>query len=1764
MPGLDDAIGKLERIDFLLTKLSSGGKIKINVSVTGGEQLDGAVANLNLLASALKSVGKNDLASALKAGHATAGDVARSAIIDITGLEGKLKAAQDRVVSMQGQWELFGHKLERGTASLPAGGLAPILEKLKGIEAERDKISALLGQMKQVHGMAEGMAGLPQVASAAKAAAVEEKGLASAAGQSAEAIGLQQKLAAAKADAMNKLTTATKGTTAAEKANADATTKAAEASEKAGLLARKIVTDKKTGKVTGTSETFQTQSGSTETIRNNRTAIAQYSALLEWQNKFEEARAQFAGRRESALGGGAARGSQQMIDLLREEEAERQKILTAMKSKGLEESKLYKQEARRAAEMRANTETRQSGLNASEEARRQAAAAAAAAERQKQVTDRLNQSYRDHAAGLDRNVTSGRALATSKEQLINLLNHEAAGYERLARAMAASGRGYDPAALSAEKKANALRAEAGSLQRELDTAKARSAAMTQQAVSDFGRFGGTRKRGVETSGPAGRSVTEVATRDTAGGMRETITLTRRWNAANEEMIPTLTKVSDRLEQKGRSATAAGRSMLNNLATVTAWSLAVGVLYKSLALLSFGAESMAKINAQTARLNAVFRGTQETGADLTATVLRLRDGVLELAAANGRSGDEAMDAAIRWARLGFTQREVLEAVDVSLKAANVAEISTADSAEQLSAIFSAYRLQVSELRVVLNELNSVSNRFNVTNKDLLSGVARSSAIAKAAGISFAELIGIIGAGVGRTGRPGAEFGNAIKSMIVALSNPALQRTLKKVFDFDVKTPRGELKDMSTILNELFIAYQKLGKADQGELLERVGGKQQASRVQAMLDGYVQSQVLAIQAQQDLTSADREGLLIRGTMLSQIQSLSTAFQRLVVNLTNAGRTPWFDFSVLGQLTALIEALAHIMVMMGNVPGVLGVAVALFAAMAFRIGQAALRMADGATKGNILTRTIQHLAEVWAMFGQAVALANGQLVRSNTLMAGARGASNASIAGAVGGRALAPAAVGAAGAGAARAAGGGLVKGLGTLLVGTIFSEGMLVAIASIAAVEVALWGFNKVMRMFSSEGENAADKLGIYNKQLEKTRALLSASDMSGRLAATLGKSIPDLQASNPKAARQAIEQFSAIAYSDKDDPRGERRQALKQELNMLVASGRIKEAQARLAEIEARFMREKASYASMEVRERTRLLNLQQTALAGLDAEIKARRASGKDTVLQEAKRVEVLKQIQSINGEITRAFGAAYNADEQPISEARKQQSADVKSNFAGMKQVSEAFPLVGPDEESEKIERHIALLERQQEMLNERITIAKSDASAAKGNAEAKYNASLKEWSGLDQVRQGHEAVRREEAKAKAAFYNASKWQAATENNPFVGPGDRRQLAANTEKARARWGAAIKATDAFEGPNEAAIARNAELEKTMGVQRKTADDLIGYSEKKIEGLSDEVRLQQEVKDEELRQLEIAKEYARVQDAISAGKRDAKNKSVRFQVGTNETEQLFSEMAGIGMLARNNAGFQLAGNAGADEQGLLRDAARRRDEAQNAGNAAGAARAEAEMLQLGNRLVEIQLSLEERRYRLARDITNERAKEAQEASKSLMLATREEQVRAALIKKFLEQQGGKGFSSEQFQFFSKETQESVQKFNSSALPPEIETKSRQLQKEYELLEAGLAGLVAAVTETRDGLRAIKLTTVPAPGGAGADQDGPGAPPVFAGNVNLQFNEQFDRAIQVIGGVVEARLNEQMAQMNARFNAFMSRGRTGAAQAAGAETLNSSS
>ncbi len=327
-------------------------------------------------------------------------------------------------------------------------------------------------------------------------------------------------------------------------------------------------------------------------------------------------------------------------------------------------------------------------------------------------------------------------------------------------------------------------------------------------------------------------------------------------------------------------------MLRNAATFTKWMLPAMGVTKIMQAFNAGLRSSTEVNKQFATLRAVYRGTEQDAQ-------KLKIGTLELASAQGRSSQEAMDSTIRWSRLGLTRVQILEATRVSLMAANVAEMTAAETSEKLSAIYAAYRLRVGDLPVLLSRLNAISNRYNVTNKDLLEGLVRVVGVARQVGLELRDLEGIIGAVTGATGRPGQEVGNALKFVITRITDPKTVDKLRDSFNIDLTDANGDIMKFSDILRELAAVFPTLNKAEKSAFLSITAGSRQSARFAEVLDQYRQSQILAAEAAFDTSSAFQENQKILESLQSRLDSLSSSWTRLFTAIGDTG-----VFSLLGS--------------------------------------------------------------------------------------------------------------------------------------------------------------------------------------------------------------------------------------------------------------------------------------------------------------------------------------------------------------------------------------------------------------------------------------------------------------------------------------------------------------------------------------------------------------------------------------------------------------------------------------------------------------------------------------------------------------------------------------------------------------------------------------------------------------------------------------------------------------------------------------------------
>lgn len=572
----------------------------------------------------------------------------------------------------------------------------------------------------------------------------------------------------------------------------------------------------------------------------------------------------------------------------------------------------------------------------------------------------------------------------------------------------------------------------------------------------------------------------------------------------------------------------GRNMVENIGKVAAWSASVGVLYKGWTMVGTAISAATRTQYQAARLSAVLFDPSQTGA-VTGDVMRMA-GIFK------RPGAEGMESAIQWGRKLRSRGDIAEAVRVSMKAANVAEISTGESTEHFSAIKETYKLRVSELSGLLGQLNTVSNTYNVTVKDMLEGLSRTAAVAAQAKIPLAELVGIIGAGVGATGQSGANLGNAAKSILGAFASTDVQNRLRDDFKFETTSGGGnELKGMSQILAELFVHYQKLSDAEKKTMIFSVAGKHQASRMAAILDSYVRAQVLAINATNNLTSADEENAAITKTLQANLQGVMAEFERFAYMQGSNGP--------IAGLNGTAKALQNVL-KIANTPGAnlvvtggLGLLVALTARLAVTTVQ--LQKAGGG-KAGFIANTLAAVAGAGRGLGEGIRSALQNMPQFAQRLAG--------LSGVFGPQAVAQVSLWR----------GALAVALGTLAQMAPW----------IIGITAGVWAFNKGMDHMSAITEASADSISQWTKDAEAAASAGESAAIAARLFKTAQDALGTMPNNRSKLVmlRDVAEAAYPLGPGVNDRERQSQIQALQKSFALMLRENRIGEIALKLEDL----------------------------------------------------------------------------------------------------------------------------------------------------------------------------------------------------------------------------------------------------------------------------------------------------------------------------------------------------------------------------------------------------------------------------------------------------------------------------------------------------------------------------------------------------------------------------------------------------------------------
>ena len=257
---------------------------------------------------------------------------------------------------------------------------------------------------------------------------------------------------------------------------------------------------------------------------------------------------------------------------------------------------------------------------------------------------------------------------------------------------------------------------------------------------------------------------------------------------------------------------------------------------------------------------------------------------ELAKTMGTSVKDTAAMAANLAATGLQGANLLSSTREAMRLATLGELDHQEAMMATVSLQNVYKLSTGQLSEAVNFLNAVENQTSTSLQDLVDAIPRVGPIVKQLGGSFKDTAAMMVA-MKEAGVPAAQGANAIKSALASLINPtkAAREEFAKyninIGNMAKVTNGNPIMMLKVLANEM----KNLDKISQAQLIEKMFGKYQFARVQALIDNINKSgsqtqTVFGLMG----ASATELGNLATNELKTMTESASGRFKRMVETL------------------------------------------------------------------------------------------------------------------------------------------------------------------------------------------------------------------------------------------------------------------------------------------------------------------------------------------------------------------------------------------------------------------------------------------------------------------------------------------------------------------------------------------------------------------------------------------------------------------------------------------------------------------------------------------------------------------------------------------------------------------------------------------------------------------------------------------------------------------------------------------------------------------
>ena len=382
-------------------------------------------------------------------------------------------------------------------------------------------------------------------------------------------------------------------------------------------------------------------------------------------------------------------------------------------------------------------------------------------------------------------------------------------------------------------------------------------------------------------GEAGISTRNLATHER--DLRAKVSQTNQTLAQQETRLKRLTAQQKQLG-KAKAEYERSQQLAGSMAGAGAGGLATGggILYAGAQMMAPGLEfdaSMSKVQALT-RLDG---GSEEMTA--------LREQARQLGASTQFTAGQAADAQGYLAMAGFNSQSIQAAMPGMLDLAKAGDSGLAETADIASNILTGFNLEASETGRLGDVLMGTFTRSN-TNLHMLGETMMFAALVAASVGQDIETVAAMAGKLGDAGIQGSMGGTALRAILNRLSAPpkAAAKALDKL-GVSAVDAQGNLRDMPTVLQEIYEKTKNMGDADRAGLLKAIAGEEAVAGMQVLVkqagSGALQEFVSTLKATEGEASSTARTMA--DNLSGDLSAMGSAWEDLGIQLQEQQNGP-----------------------------------------------------------------------------------------------------------------------------------------------------------------------------------------------------------------------------------------------------------------------------------------------------------------------------------------------------------------------------------------------------------------------------------------------------------------------------------------------------------------------------------------------------------------------------------------------------------------------------------------------------------------------------------------------------------------------------------------------------------------------------------------------------------------------------------------------------------------------------------------------------------